>query len=219
MTTRADFVGRVTAALGRRGPSVAPLHGPPPSDESVLRLVGPNEDLASRFVSRASSAGILVHRCFMADVASAFSQVLRTVGGSRVVVDGLAPDLLGAVRPALAGCDVLDPVMLRSLDSQFDAHASITGVVAAIAETGTLVVASDAGRSRGAFIVPPVHIAIVSETDLIPDMLDLWPRVGRPPTALTLISGPSKTADIEGILVTGVHGPGAVHAILVAPAR
>jgi L-lactate dehydrogenase complex protein LldG len=51
----------------------------------------------------------------------------------------------------------------------------------------------------------------------VPDLLDLFAAStpGGLPANLTLISGPSKTADIEGILITGVHGPGAVHVILV----
>ncbi len=137
-----------------------------------------------------------------------------------MVLDPLEPSLARLVAEAVAGhrSQVIDPNKVKSLDAQFDAVVGISGVFAAIAETGTLVLASDATRSRGTFLIPPVHIAIVQEFQVVPDMLDLWPLVGtKPPTALTLITGPSKTADIEGILVTGVHGPGAVHVILVAP--
>ena len=88
-------------------------------------------------------------------------------------------------------------------------------IVAAIAETGTLVIASDMRRSRGTFLIPPIHIAVIFESHILPDMIDLWPRLAVLHTAFTLITGPSKTADIEGILITGVHGPKAVHVIVL----
>jgi L-lactate dehydrogenase complex protein LldG len=46
-------------------------------------------------------------------------------------------------------------------------------------------------------------------------MIDLWPLLTPLPTAVVLITGPSKTADIEGILITGVHGPKSVHILLI----
>ncbi len=149
----------------------------------------------------------------------ALRELLASLDAKRVVLDSLDPAIAQPVAEAVAGngSQVIDPNKAKSLDSQFDAVVGITGVLAVLAETGTLVLASDATRSRGTFLIPPVHVAIVLESQVVPDMLDLWPLVGnKPPTALTLITGPSKTADIEGILVTGVHGPGAVHVILVA---
>ena len=70
--------------------------------------------------------------------------------------------------------------------------------------------------------MPPVHIAIVRAAQIVPDMLDLWPPgVPAPsmPASLVLVTGPSKTADIEGILITGVHGPREVRVIVVESDR
>ena len=97
----------------------------------------------------------------------------------------------------------------------------VTDVHAALAETGTLICSTDGSHSRGASLIPPVHIAIVRERDIVPDMLDYWARLGgvpggELPSSQSFITGPSKTADIEGVLVTGVHGPGEVHIVLVS---
>jgi L-lactate dehydrogenase complex protein LldG len=217
MTTRADFLDRVREALRR--PSHAPTTPAPRVEERLVRLAGPDDDLANLFVAKAAAAGLVVHRCGVGDAAKMLRSLLDSLRPACVVLDELDPPLKIAAAAALAGstAKVLQPRATRSLDSQFDADVGITGVLAAIAETGTLVVAPDAVRSRGTFMIPPVHIALVLESQLIPDLIDLWPRLGATiPTAVTLISGPSKTADIEGILVTGVHGPGAVHVLLAA---
>jgi L-lactate dehydrogenase complex protein LldG len=182
-------------------------------------LTRPGENLGAIFTSRATAAGMIVHRCNLAELGATVQIVLKSVGVSRVVLDHLEPALAFPIAAALAQAtlNIIDPLAAGNLDPQFDADAGITGVLTAIAETGTLVLTPGPQRSRGAFIIPPVHVAIVPESKLIADMIDLWPLVGsHPPTALTLITGPSKTADIEGILVTGVHGPRAVHIMLVA---
>ena len=86
-----------------------------------------------------------------------------------------------------------------------------------VAETGTLVCTSGNERWRGLTLIPPLHIAIVEAQQITPDLIDLFAG-GMPaplPANVTLISGPSKTADIEGILITGVHGPREVHVVVV----
>jgi len=218
MTTRTEFLARVSCELGRPAGagSVAPC---PDVDERLVRLMGHGEDVASLFATRAAAAGMVVHRCIAETLAQTVKTLLMSLGAKGVVLDHLEPPLARPIADAVSGCAarIIDPRAAKGLDAQFDASAGITGVVCAIAETGTLVVVSDAKRSRGTFMIPPVHVAIVLETQIIPDMIDLWGQIGnRPPTATTLISGPSKTADIEGILVTGVHGPGSVHVILIS---
>lgn len=90
------------------------------------------------------------------------------------------------------------------------ADVGITGTVAAIAETGTLVIASGPQKSQLASLLPPVHLAILRPEDIYPTMDD-WIRVTEAVLpghqALALISGPSRTADIEMTLTIGVHGP------------
>jgi L-lactate dehydrogenase complex protein LldG len=100
------------------------------------------------------------------------------------------------------------------------ADIGITSATCAVAETGTLAMASGPGRERLASLLPPVHVAILEADQILPDLFDLFDRlVAAGPeqlaSNLTLITGPSKTGDIELKLTTGVHGPGHWHVILV----
>jgi L-lactate utilization protein LutC len=100
------------------------------------------------------------------------------------------------------------------------ADIGITSVSYAVAETGSLAVASRPGQERLASLLPPVHIAIVERSQIVPDLFDLFSILNKQiesglPTNLALITGPSKTGDIELTLITGVHGPGKWHVIVV----
>lgn len=85
------------------------------------------------------------------------------------------------------------------------ADAGITMVDMAVAETGTLIL-SDPEELRLS-LIPPIHIAIVSESQLVARMEDAWAKFDVPPKMFSLITGPSRTADIEKMLVLGAHGP------------
>ncbi|BAS29308.1 LutC/YkgG family protein [Limnochorda pilosa] len=95
----------------------------------------------------------------------------------------------------------------------------ITWAQAAIAFTGTLALEHDAARGRQVSLLPPVHVALFRREALVPHLADYLRRfAGRPeavPSNLTLVTGPSRTADIEQTLTVGVHGPGEVHALLL----
>lgn len=88
------------------------------------------------------------------------------------------------------------------------ADVGLTSADAAFAETGSVVVSTGPGRNRTASLLPPVHIALVPTSKLLPDIFS-WTEThrGEFPSQVVFISGPSKTADIEQTLVVGVHGP------------
>lgn len=107
--------------------------------------------------------------------------------------------------------------------SCFAAEIGITGVEFALAETGSLVLTSVTEGSQLSSLAPPVHIALYRRSQLrasLDDVLDKLP-VSRtsgeasPGRSVVFVTGPSRTADIEQILIRGVHGPREVHAILV----
>ena len=97
---------------------------------------------------------------------------------------------------------------------------SVTPCLALIAETGTAVVSArlSAGRRRG--LVDPVHVIEATPGQLVPDLaaalLVIGPELSAS-SAVTLVTGPSRTADIEQNLIRGVHGPGEVHVVFVQP--
>lgn len=100
------------------------------------------------------------------------------------------------------------------------ADVGITSATHAVAETGSLVMHAGVGCERVTSLLPPVHIAIVAESQIVPDLFDALARMRDPgsgalPSNVTLITGPSKTGDIELQLTTGVHGPGKWHVIVV----
>lgn len=109
-----------------------------------------------------------------------------------------------------------DPSVRQRLEK---VPVGLTGAIAGLADTGSVIVDTGAGRSRAASLLPPVHIALLPVARLYPDLATWMAVQGGNLLAnianLTIISGPSKTADIELNLVLGVHGPGHVHVILL----
>jgi L-lactate dehydrogenase complex protein LldG len=94
----------------------------------------------------------------------------------------------------------------------------LTGAHAALADCGAIVLVSGPGRGRLASLLPPVHVAIVSECRMWPSLAALVraePDLLDAGSNVVLVAGPSRTADIEMTLTHGVHGPKHVHIILM----
>ena len=100
------------------------------------------------------------------------------------------------------------------------ADVSVTPCLALIAETGTAIVSARLSGGRRAGLVDPVHVIEATESQLVPDLAAALRVVGPElavSSAVTFVTGPSRTADIEQNLIRGVHGPGEVHVVFVPP--
>jgi len=96
-----------------------------------------------------------------------------------------------------------------------DYQFGITRARGAIAETGSIVLQDATTSSRLGALAPWVHIAVVSKENIFPDIAAALAGLGEDPNNIWC-TGPSKTADVEGILIQGVHGPGVQIALLEA---
>jgi L-lactate dehydrogenase complex protein LldG len=200
-----------------------------PQVELVTGYVGGGEDLVVRFVAEAQAVG-------------GFAEVALDLAAARVRLTELLRQY--SVRSALCWQHpVLERLRLSELLSELDisrsdygnlaslphdqrraqilgAEIGISSCTYAVAETGSLAVASGPGTERVASLTPPIHVAVVTADQILPDLFDLFARfetagLDSLPSNLVLITGPSKTGDLELKLTTGVHGPGKWHVIAV----
>ena len=112
-----------------------------------------------------------------------------------------------------AGHDVLRPSDADYRDRLPDASLGVTRCAAAIADTGTMLLVFDRAHPRGTSLLPRIHLAVLHPGDFVPSLADALARFpAPPPSAVTFVTGPSRSADIEQILTLGVHGPAQVHA-------
>jgi L-lactate dehydrogenase complex protein LldG len=113
----------------------------------------------------------------------------------------------------------LDPGTLGDPAAPAEADAGITGAERGVAATGTLVLTYGQGCGRSVGLLPDVHIAVLAADRIVADLptaLRLaYERGGGPPSAITLVTGPSASSDIEKIRVTGVHGPRRMGVVVV----
>ena len=168
-------------------------------------------DLAERFTQTLTAGkGEVIRAANFEAALNEIDTILHELQAKRVAVNDTAP---------LDGLDVTqqwpDFEWFVAGKSEGDiksfcagADVGLSGADAALAETGSVVVSSGPGKSRLATLLPPVHLAIVPTSILTSDILT-WTaaRQGQPGANRVLVSGPSKTADIEQVLAIGVHGP------------
>ncbi|MFH1349367.1 MAG: LUD domain-containing protein [Pseudomonadota bacterium] len=105
-----------------------------------------------------------------------------------------------------------------------DAEIGITGADWGLADTGTLVLRALPSQERSTSLLPPIHVAILESGRILAGLDDLIVRLMMDleenkslDSCLTMITGPSRTADIETELVLGIHGPRELHVILLDP--
>lgn len=206
-----DFIAHIAHSLGRTAPLTRLPHPPPSIDPAVARLVRSDADLVARFIATATAAKMTV---VPTSIEALPTQVLEVLGRADLRSGVLTRvPVCEAVYEALAAAGLQVRFWSEStLDATYDVDFGITDVYRAVAETGSIVVRASPEQGRAVSLVPPVHLAIVRKSQIVPDLIDLMADIQRDGSAsgIVIITGPSKTADIEMNLVTGVHGPGEV---------
>jgi len=201
---------RVRKSLGRTQPLTAPPT-PPTILEPCTRLVHSDIGLPELFTKRADANKMHAQAVSPEELPGKISSYFQSKNIRRIAVPvSETLERLGipaALRSAGLEVKTWDQM---TLDELYDFDAAVTDVSWAIAETGSLVIKSDPRHGRAISLVPMVHVAVVEAKNCLPDLIDLMEILGREGVGnnVTIITGPSKTADIEGALVTGVHGPG-----------
>jgi L-lactate dehydrogenase complex protein LldG len=221
MTAREQILGDVRRALGRPG-------GQPPRFEAA-----PFSSLDGL-----PAPALRIPRTDRNFSTNLFVQKFETLGGksfrvrdTSAVVPAIADlmvqkNAIASNSPFLRKCGVTGLPQVHSGFTQRDelkeacagADIGISSVDYALAATGSFVLLSSHNEARLVSLLPPAHIAIFPRSLILAnldELLSILPRPADQTSSMVLITGPSRTADIEQILVRGVHGPGEIYAVIV----
>ena len=200
-------------------------HAPPPF------VHPPQDDLSAQFAAELAKLEGYPHRC--ADDTQALDairailqrhQATSVVAWDRALIGLPGLDaLLAELGTHVLDGDIIGVERTARLGTLEPAPVCISGADAGIAESGTLVLRSGSGRARLASLIAPVHIAVLRRAQIVRGLgaalALLQDQHGRDlfvdSSNLTLITGPSRTGDIELTLTLGVHGPREIHVVLI----
>ena len=180
------------------------------------------EDLVAHFAQQAlKMASTLDSVSTLTDVPAA---VARYLSGLSLRHQAVAWTTLQPLDWAGAGMTVefRPPVREPQADREHGDLVGITGCFCAIAETGSLMLLSGPESVASTALLPETHIAVVPQSRIVASLEDAYALMraerGELPRATNVISGPSRTGDIEQTIVLGAHGPYRVHVIVVTGA-
>ncbi len=209
---RAAVLGGIRKALGREGLSA---EARAQLDE---RFVRPPEHVRPKFTEAVRERFIATLR----EVTATVAEVDDWSAVPGAVVDYLErKDLSRSVvlAPALADLEWPSSLATRAGRAGSGDSVAVTPCFAAVAETGTVVLLSSPESPTSLNFLPEDHIVVADAGCLVPYMEDVWPLLRKVPDGIprtvNLISGPSKTADVEQTIQYGAHGPRRFHVILV----
>jgi L-lactate dehydrogenase complex protein LldG len=176
----------------------------------------PRDEIVARFAENVAEYEATVHRVEEADLPGRIWEILEKRGLKRLVVPPLLPE--GWIPE---GVEVLRDARPRLTNEELDgADGVLTGCALGISQTGTIVLDAGPAQGRRALtLLPDYHLCVVREEQVVGLVPEAFARLeetvrdeGR---AVTFISGPSATSDIELNRVEGVHGPRALEVLIV----
>jgi L-lactate dehydrogenase complex protein LldG len=229
--SREAILESIRSALQRKS-SITVSHGASVSNQATAKVAQTKSNGAQdgetiqRFASELMMIGGRFQHCVFDEEAFDYIEQLALDRRAKIVVSWdvpLLPDVDLRARFEEKGITFERGITGRELISKAaDADIGISGVDYALADTGTLVLFAGEPKPRSVSLLPPVHVAIVKPQQILPGLTDLFPLLQGESnglrnlsSAITFITGPSRTADIELKLVVGVHGPQELHVLVV----
>jgi L-lactate dehydrogenase complex protein LldG len=213
---RTAFLGRLRRQLANgvpvnlAHPLPAPVDSVPVPRSSLLD----DRDLVGSFERNATEARAVVHRLGDTVPDSFVAELIERHRVRRAVVSNEPEAQAVGARLAALGVEV-SPV---SIEASANADLGVTGAIAALATTGSLVQSAGTTGGRTASLLPPVHLCVLPASRIVASTSDVLRGLGAPgrlPSNLVFITGPSRSGDIELIIALGVHGPLVVEVALL----
>ena len=209
---RQRMLDRVCNALGR-GPGFDSGAAP----ERGVDLAGPVPRPAwtgspeARFLARLEKA------------AATWSEVATAADipeAAAALVEAAEPRVNLAPHPLLEGLSWPQGWQVQAgVEGARTADAAVSVAAAGVAETGSLVLASGPQSPTSLNFLPDIHLVVLRREDLVDYLEEAWTRLlsggGQPPRGVNVITGPSRTADVEQTIQLGAHGPRRLHVLLL----
>jgi L-lactate utilization protein LutC len=211
LMSRDNILHKVRTALGRSaGQAVAP---PPP-----VRLRIPEVPMEARIESFITRLEVLAGKAVRVGTMEEAREFVALAISGKTAAASNAPYLAECGITGLPGVrsGIRDLAELREVCAVVD--VGITSADFMLGDTGTLVTIASPAEARLVSLLPPAHLAVVPKERMLTGLDELFTLVPHPAeitSSMVLITGPSRTADIEQILVRGVHGPGNVTVVIV----
>jgi L-lactate dehydrogenase complex protein LldG len=234
--SRTEILGKIRLALAK--PRAEHHHGHEPVTSSLRDLfasVSSRDSLVEKF--RREFEGVSGEFSYCANEAVAIETIKQIIAASSSEEVAISQhtickrlDLGTKLGPELPnvhflteGIDSENPFeRIRLRNALAQAQLSITGAEYLLAESGTIVVAAGRQASRQISLLPSIHVVLATPDQIYPNMAELFQEIQKkhgtalPGSTLTFITGPSRTADIEKVLIKGVHGPTRLLAVVFA---
>jgi L-lactate dehydrogenase complex protein LldG len=209
--SRDSILHRVRTALGRSAGQA--VTDPPP-----VRIRVSEMDMETRLASMMARLEALAATMQRVNTPAGARDFVAAAIEGKTAVASNAPYLQECGITGLPGVrsGIRDVTELTQVCAAID--IGITSADYALADTGTLVMLASPREARLVSLLPPMHLAVVPQDRILTgldELFSLLPRPADQTSSMVLITGPSRTADIEQILVRGVHGPGHLCVVVV----
>lgn len=212
---RAAILGRLSAALGHAAAADAPAvaqrlnahaRGPQPQWEA-----GMHERFLAKLAKVAGTHAVVASR----------DEIVGAVA-TYLAAQGVPPRLCAAPHPLLAGVVWPEGVQVESRRAGGDDRAGLGVAFCGIAETGSLMLLSGPDSPTSLNFLPDDFLCVLPENRIVPRLEDAWALLraerGGLPRAVNIVTGPSRTADVEQTIQLGAHGPRRLHILLLETA-
>ena len=234
--SRAEILGKIRRALVK--PRAPHHHGHSPATSDLRKLfasVGSRDRLVEKFQKEFELVSGEFHFCESGTaVLQLLTQIIQSGASKHVAIsqhgickrlavgEGLKAQLpdVNLLTEDIESENPFDRTRVRNSIAQV--QLSITGTEYLVAESGTIVTVAGAQASRQISLLPSIHVVLATPEQIFPNLAELFLEIQRthgtklPGSALTCITGPSRTADIEKVLIKGVHGPMRLILLMVA---